>query len=110
MVPIGVVGAVLAVLCAVVAAVAIVRGSGGLSGGAVGVWIPFALLSSTAGFASQWMPLIASGAALVAFLVIGFALRAILTLAAPRRPRPRPTPSTSSAAPASAAPAPALAS
>ena len=68
LVPIGVVGMVLAVLCAVVAAVAIVRGAGGLAGGAVGVWIPVAVLSLTASFANQWVPAIVSGAALAVML------------------------------------------
>jgi hypothetical protein len=78
MVPIGIVGAVLAVVCAIVAGAAIVRGAGGLSGGAVGVWIPFALLSSTASFANQWLPLIVAVAALIAMLVLGGVIRAIV--------------------------------
>lgn len=78
MVPIGVVGAVLAVVCAVVAAVAIARGAGGLTGGAVGVWIPAAMVSSVAGFGSQWTPLIVSGSALVGLLVLGGVARAIV--------------------------------
>ena len=81
MVPIGMVGAGLAVICAIVAGVAIMRGAGGLSGGAVGVWIPFALMSFTASFANQWLPLIVSGAALVAMLVIGGVVRAIVNVA-----------------------------
>ncbi|WP_217185002.1 hypothetical protein [Streptomyces sp. AC495_CC817] len=88
LVPIGVVGAVLAGLCAVVAAVAIVRGASGLTGGAVGVWIPFALVSSLAGFASQWIPLIAAGAALVGMLVIGAVVRGIVNAAGIDRPHP----------------------
>lgn len=82
LVPIGWIGAALAVICAIVAGVAIARGAGGLSGGAVGVWIPMALLSSTASFAYQWLPLIASGAALVAMLVLGGIVRAIVRTAA----------------------------
>jgi hypothetical protein len=86
MVPIGYVGAALAVICAVVAAVAIIRGSGGLSGGAVGVWIVFALMSFTASFANQWMPLILACAALAAMLVIGGVVRAIVSAAGVGRP------------------------
>lgn len=86
LVPAGVVGAVLAVVCAVVAAVAIVRGAGGLTGGAVGVWIPSALTSLLAGFANQWVPLIVSGAALVGMLVIGAVVRAIVTASGYERP------------------------
>lgn len=78
MVPIGVVGAVLAGLCAVVAGIAIVRRAGGLCGGAVGVWIPAAMLSSVAGFASQWLPLLLSGALLVGMLVIGAVTRGVM--------------------------------
>lgn len=81
MVPIGYVGAALAAVCAVVAAVAIVRGAGGLSGGAVGVWIVCALMSFTASFANDWMPLILACAALVAMLVIGGMVRAIVSAA-----------------------------
>jgi hypothetical protein len=99
MVPIGMVGAGLAVICAIVAGVAIMRGAGGLSGGAVGVWIPFALMSFTASFANQWLPLIVSGAALAAMLVIGGVVRAIVNVAEPgRRKRPAAV-ATSKAAP-----------
>jgi ABC-type cobalamin transport system ATPase subunit len=70
LVPIGVVGAVLAALCAIVAGVAIMRGAAGLAGGAVGLWIPSALLSSTASFANQWTPLVVAGAVLAATLTI----------------------------------------
>lgn len=86
LVPIGVTGAVLAVLCAIVAAAAIVRGAGGLSGGAVGVWIPCAMLTLAAGFANQWTPLLVSAAALVGMLIIGGVARAILSVSASRRP------------------------
>lgn len=81
MVPIGYAGAALAAICAVVAAVAIVRGAGGLSGGAVGLWIVCALMSFTASFANDWMPLILACAALVAMLVIGGMIRAIVSAA-----------------------------
>jgi len=99
MVPIGMVGAGLAVICAIVAGVAIMRGAGGLSGGAVGVWIPFALMSFTASFANQWLPLIVSGAALVAMLVIGGVVRAIVNVAEPgrhKRPAAAATPKAAS--------------
>ena len=78
MVPIGYVGAALAAVCAIVAAVAMIRGAGGLTGGAVGLWIVCALMSMTASFAQEWTPLILAGAALVAMLVIGGVVRAIL--------------------------------
>lgn len=81
LVPIGWIGAALAVIAAIVAGVAIARGAGGLSGGAVGVWIPFAVLSSTASFATQWTPVIIAGAALAATLVLGGVVRAIIRVA-----------------------------
>lgn len=85
LVPIGVTGAVLAALCALVAGVAIMRGAAGLAGGAVGLWIPSAMLSSTASFANQWTPLLISGAALVAMLVIGAVGRGIVSTGEPAR-------------------------
>ncbi|MDN3445583.1 hypothetical protein [Microbacterium sp. APC 3901] len=85
LVPIGVVGAVLAALCALVAGVAIMRGAAGLAGGAVGLWIPSAMLSSTASFANQWTPLLISGAALLAMLVIGTVGRGIVSAGEPAR-------------------------
>ncbi|GGM34135.1 hypothetical protein GCM10010489_01110 [Microbacterium saperdae] len=81
LVPIGIIGAALAAVCAIVAGIAIMRGAGGLIGGAVGLWIPFALLSFTASFANQWMPLIAAGAALAAMLILGGVVRAIVNVA-----------------------------
>lgn len=87
LVPIGVAGAVIAVMCALVAGVAVARRAGGLSGGAVGVWIPAALLSSTAAFTNQWMPLTVSGIALVASLVIGGLVRMIVAVAGSARAR-----------------------
>ncbi|KJL30261.1 hypothetical protein [Microbacterium oxydans] len=103
MVPIGMVGAGLAVICAIVAGVAIMRGAGGLSGGAVGVWIPFALMSFTASFANQWLPLIVSGAALVAMLAIGGVVRAIVNAAEPGRHTRPAVIATSKAAPVTGA-------
>lgn len=85
LVPIGVAGAVLAALCALIAGVAIMRGAAGLAGGAVGLWIPSAMLSSTASFANQWTPLLISGAALVAMLVIGAVGRGIVSAGEPAR-------------------------
>lgn len=78
MVPIGIGGAVLAVLCALVAGFAIARGAGGLTGGAVGIWIPAAMVSSMAGFANDWMPLIAAAGALGGLLVLGAVARGVL--------------------------------
>ncbi|WP_394195115.1 hypothetical protein [Microbacterium foliorum] len=85
LVPIGVVGAVLAALCAIVAGVAIMRGAAGLAGGAVGLWIPSAMLSTTASFANQWTPLLVSGIVLVAMLVIGAVTRGIVNAGEPAR-------------------------
>lgn len=85
LVPIGTVGAVLAAICAIVAGIAIMRGAAGLVGGAVGLWIPSAMLSSTASFASQWLPLVIAGASLVAMLIIGAIGRAALGAGAPAR-------------------------
>lgn len=107
LVPIGVVGAVLAGLCAVVAAVAIIRGASGLTGGAVGMWIPAVLISSVAGFANQWIPLIVAGAALIAMLVIGGVVRSIVTAAGFDRPTESEAVATTEEAPAPARPAPA---
>lgn len=78
MVPIGYIGAGLSIVCAVVAAIAIIRGAGGLSGGAVGLWIVFALMSFTASFANQWMPLLAACLALVAMLLVGGVVRGVM--------------------------------
>lgn len=78
MVPIGIGGAVLAVLCALVAGFAIARGAGGLTGGAVGIWIPAAMVSSMAGFANDWMPLIAAGGSLAGLIVLGAIARGVL--------------------------------
>lgn len=105
MVPIGYVGAAIAAACAIVAAVAVIRGSGGLAGGAVGVWIVGALMSVTASFAQEWTPLILSGAALVGMLVIGGVVRAIMTASGVERPArekgealPAPVPTSKQAA------------
>lgn len=103
LVPIGVVGAAIAVICAVIAGVAIMRGAGGLSGGAVGVWIPAALLSSTPAFTNQWMPLTIAGAALGASLVIGGVVRAIVAVpAGPRATARRAARATEAVEPAPA--------
>ena len=96
MVPIGIAGAVFAAICAVVAGIAIMRGAGGLTGGAVGLWIVGALMSVTASFANQWMPLLAACAALVAMLIIGGVVRGIVSAAdlgrtVRRRARPQET-------------------
>ena len=84
-VPIGVFGAAVAVLCAALAAGALARNSVGVAGGAVGVWIVGAMLSVAASFASDWMPLVVSGAALAVGLVLGGVARTVFL---PRRSRP----------------------
>jgi len=104
MVPIGVVGAVLAGLCALVAGIAIMRRASGLCGGAVGVWIPAAMLSSVAGFANQWMPLLLSGALLVGVLVLGAVARGVMDATGFELPVRKADAATDAAA---AAPAPA---
>lgn len=106
LVPIGIVGSVLAVLCAVLAAVAIARGAGGLAGGAVGVWIPAAVLSLAATFASQWIPLIVSGAALVGLLIIGAVVRAIVAAGEPAREAARAARVEETVSPSGVVPAP----
>jgi len=105
MVPIGYVGAALAAICAIVAAIAIIRGAGGLTGGAVALWIVCALMSVAASFASVWTPLILAGGALVAMLVIGFVVRAIVNAGGADRadraveePLPIPVPAAKPAA------------
>jgi hypothetical protein len=75
--PIGMFGAAVAVLCAALAMVALARNSVGLAGGAVGVWIVGAMLSVAASFASDWMPLIVSCAALAVGLVLGGVARTL---------------------------------
>ncbi|WP_309104010.1 hypothetical protein [Microbacterium sp.] len=98
LVPIGWVGAALAVICAVIAGIAVARGAGGLSGGAVGLWIPTTMLSVTASFANEWMPLVAATGALVAMLVLGGTVRAIVSTAqAPEPAYPRSNASTTPA-------------
>ena len=102
LVPIGYVGAALAAVCAIVAAIAIIRGAGGLAGGAVGLWIVCALMSFTGSFANQWLPLSAAGASRVGMLVIGGIVRAMLTArgSEPRRrtARVKPAPATTTTA------------
>lgn len=105
LVPLGIAGAVVAVLCAVLAGIAIMRGAGGLSGGAVGVWIPAAMLSSTASFANQWMPVIVSTAALVVMLVLGAVGRGVLAATAPQREAARAERASAAPATVSAEPA-----
>jgi len=61
------------------------RGAAGLAGGAVGLWIPSAMLSTTASFANQWTPLLVSGIVLVAMLVIGAVARGIVNAGEPAR-------------------------
>lgn len=74
---VGFAGAVLAVLCALAAAVALAAGASGFAGGAVGGWIPSALLSSAACFTGEWMPLLVSLAALAVAMIAGTALRGL---------------------------------
>lgn len=87
LVPLGIFGAAVAVLCAVVAGIAIARGAGGLAGGAVGLWIPAAVLSLAASFANDWAPLIVAGSALVGMLVTGTTVRVIAGSAESRAAR-----------------------
>jgi len=84
---VGFVGASIAVICAIIALVALARGAAGLAGGATGCWIVGALLSLTAGFAGQWLPLAAAGAALVAALVLGSIAHALIRRI-PAKPAP----------------------
>ncbi len=83
-VPIGIAGAVIALTCALVATFALARGSAGLAGGAIGVWIVGAMLSMCASFASLWTPVLLALVALGVALVLGPMLRLLLR----RRPRP----------------------
>ncbi len=82
-VPVGIAGAVIALVCALIAAFAMARGSAGLCGGAVGVWIVGTMLSLSASFASEWMPVFVSLSALAVALVLGGIARLVL-----RRPAP----------------------
>src|SRR5690606_22787986 len=54
------------------------RRAAGLAGGAAGVWIVGALLSSASSFADLWLPLLVSLAALGVALVIGTILRVVV--------------------------------
>ncbi|MGM7670338.1 hypothetical protein [Microbacterium sp. A93] len=85
--PIGIVGAVIAVLCALVAVVALARGSAGVGGGAVAVWIVGALLSLASGFSGEWIPALVAAGALVVALVLGGLLRGMVSAFAVR-PKP----------------------
>lgn len=80
--PVGFTGAGIAVLCAIVAGVALARGAAGLCGGASAIWVVATMLSVAAGFSGQWIPTAAAGGALIAALVIGGVVRALLN----RRP------------------------
>lgn len=77
-VPVGIAGAVIALTCALVAAFAMARGSAGVCAGAVGVWIVATMLSLSASFASEWMPVLVSLAAMGGALVIGGIARLLL--------------------------------
>lgn len=104
MVPIGYAGAVLAAIFAIVAAIAIVRGAGGLAGGAVGLWIVGALMSVAASFAQEWTPLIVACGSLVAMLIIGGVVRALVNAAGAGRADRTVEEGLPKAAPASKAP------
>ncbi len=75
---IGFAGAGIALLCALIALVALARGSAGLVGGSVAVWIGGALLSLTSGFSGQWIPAFVSIGALTVALVLGGVLRPVV--------------------------------
>lgn len=76
--PIGWLGAGIAVICAAVAGVALAKGSAGVSAGAAGVWIVGAVLSLAGGFAQEWLPVLVSGGALVAALILGSIARMVV--------------------------------
>jgi len=96
--PVGFIGAGIAVLCAIVAGVALARGAAGLCGGATAVWIGGMMLSIAAGFSGQWIPTAVAGGALVAALVIGVLVRAVLRRRPARPERPEPAGSGTAAA------------
>lgn len=85
-VPIGMIGAGIALLCALVAAIALAVDSAGVTGGAIGGWLVGALLSMAAAFAQEWMPVAASGVALVGALVLGGVARVVVKAVARRAP------------------------
>jgi len=95
---VGFIGAGIAVLCAIVAGVALARGAAGLCGGATAVWIGGMMLSIAAGFSGQWIPTAVAGGALVAALVIGVLVRAVLRRRPARPERPEPAGSGTAAA------------
>ncbi|UNK70966.1 hypothetical protein [Microbacterium sp. H1-D42] len=81
-VPIAWAGAVIAIICAIALLIALASGAAGLTAGAVGAWFVGALMSVMSSFASEWTPLLLSGGALAAALVIGGMVR-MLTLPRP---------------------------
>lgn len=102
---VGIAGAGIALLCALVALIALARGSAGVTGGAVAVWIGGALLSLTSGFSGEWIPALVAGGALVLALVLG-ALARLAVRAFQARPKSQPAEAPAVAvAPASAPPA-----
>lgn len=110
LVPLGFIGAALAAVCAVVVGIALARGSAELCAGGAALWIPSALLSGAALFAQEWLPLLASGAALAVMLLLGAAMRAIgnaarRTVSAPAVDRTVPAPTVRPAAASAATPA-----
>src|SRR5690554_1874072 len=85
--PIGFSGAAIAVACTLLAGVAMARGAAGLAGGAVGCWIVGGMLSLTAGFSGQWLPVLIAVAALFAGLVLGAVARMVIRRL-PAKPAP----------------------
>lgn len=85
-VPVGVAGAVIALACALLAGFAMARGWAGLCAGAVGVWIVGTMLSLSASFASLWLPVLISLAALATAIIVGGLARLVLPRAASALP------------------------
>ncbi|WP_441898311.1 hypothetical protein [Microbacterium sp.] len=101
---IGFAGAGIALLCALVALAALARGSAGLVGGAVAVWIGGALLSLTSGFSGQWIPALIAMGALAVALVVGGMLRPVVRAYAARPKAELPEPVASPSGGTSSAP------
>jgi hypothetical protein len=99
---VGIAGAAVAVLCAIIVAIAISVGSAGVAGGSGAVWIGGTLLSLTAGFSGQWIPLLAAAGALLLAVVLGPIARRIVR-AYQERPKPEPVSAPAGAAAASTA-------
>lgn len=78
LVPIGIAGAIIAAVFALAAGIALAFGAAGFVGGSVGGWIVGTLLSLTASFGSEWMPVLGALGALAVALALGGLIHALV--------------------------------